>query len=141
MAAINAHKLGPGHLTFGEAGSAKEFGIALTAAEVVPDAKDAEVFEVLSGDEVVDEGEETWTLQGSVFQSYDADSLILWCNQNSGSNLPFTFVPVDGQALQAKGTALIRSIRLGGDVKVRNKSDFKFQATNVVISADAVVVP
>lgn len=135
MGNVNAHKLGPGHLAFGASGTQKEFGVALTSAKLVPEAKDGEIIEVLSGDQLVEDSEETWTLEGSLYQSYDAESLVLWCHQNSGDTLPFTFTPSNEGVLEATGSVLIRSITLGGDVKVRNKSDFKFQATGVVIDA------
>lgn len=132
---VSSHKLGPGNLSFGAAGSLKEFGVALTKAELTPEADDGETITVLSGDELIEEGEETWTLSGSVYQAYDATSLILWCNQNSGETMPFTFRPAAGQALKATGNVLIRSIKMGGDVKARNQSEFTFKATDVTIAA------
>ncbi|NHB85210.1 hypothetical protein G7085_12830 [Tessaracoccus sp. HDW20] len=132
---ISSHKLGPGQLSIGAIGSLKEFGVALTKGQLTPEADDGETITVLSGEELIEEGEETWTLEGSVFQSYDADSLILWCNENSGQTLPFTFKPATAQALEAAGKVLVRSIAIGGDVKARNQSDFKFKATDVVLSA------
>ena len=64
--AVKSHKLGPGLLTFGSAGSAKEFGAAVTNAVLEPSASDGDTITVLSGDELTDDGEEAWVLKGSV---------------------------------------------------------------------------
>lgn len=132
--AISSHKLGPGTLSLGAVGSTKEFGVALTKATLTPEADDGDTIVVLSGDELIEEGEETWTLEGSVYQAYDADSLIVWCNTHSGETLPFTFRPSTDQPLKATGKVLVRSIAIGGDVKTRNQSEFTFKATDVALS-------
>ena len=134
---VVTHQLGPGQLTFGTAGTAKEFGAAVKSCRLTPEASDGETISVLSGDEFVDAGAETWTLEGTIFQSYDAQSLLLWANTNSGNTMPFTFIPATGQKVKAAGNVLIRSLSVGGDVKTRNTSDFKFKATSVVLSAMA----
>lgn len=132
--AFNPDRLGPGQLSFGAAGSTTEFGVSVSDAAVVPSSSDGDRLNVLSGDEFVDAGEETWTLEGVLYQSYDADSLLAWCNEHSGEELDFTFVPVTGKVLRVNGRALIRSVKIGGTVKTRNTSDFTFGATNVVVS-------
>lgn len=131
---VLSHKLGPGQLTLGAAGSAKEFGAAVTNTVLEPSASDGEVIKVLSGDELVDAGEETWILKGSLLQSYDADSLLAWCFTNSGETLAFSFTPANGQPLKATGKVLVRAVAIGGDVNARAKSDFSFKATEVAIS-------
>jgi len=135
--AVKSHQLGPGQLSIGAVGSTQEFGTAVRSATLTPEADDGDVITVLTGDELADAGDETWTLEGSVLQSYDKDSLILWCNQNTGKELDFTFIPRKGEALKATGKVLVRSIAMGGDVKTRNESDFEFKATNVKFTADA----
>lgn len=135
--AVKSHRLGPGQLTFGDPGSPQEFGAALRNCRVVPTADDGDTIPVLSGDELFDVGEETWTLEGSILQSYDAESLLIWCNQNSGQEMTFTFKPINSEALEVTGTALIRSVQIGGDVKERNESDFSFRATDVEIGGGA----
>lgn len=132
-------KLGPGRLSLGAVGSAQEFGAMIASAVLTPEADDDETIDVLSGDQYVDVSDETWTLEGSIYQDYDADSLLLWCNANSGTTVPFVFRPVDGKVLEATGKVLVRSVAIGGDVKTRNTSDFAFKATEVVIGE--VTVP
>ena len=128
---VQSHKLGPGLLTFGTAGTAKEFGAAVTNTVLEPSASGGEVLKVLSGDELVDEGEETWVLKGSILQSYDAASLLKWCFDNSGTTLPFVFTPRADEDLSVTGDVLVRAVAVGGDINARAKSDFSFKATNV----------
>ncbi len=130
--AISTHKLGPGQLTFGETGSEKEWGTAVVDCAVVPSANDGETITVLSGDEIVETGEETWTLEGEVYQSYDADSLAKWAHDHSGEEMPFTFRPNSNQPLTATGTVLVRSLKIGGKVTERNTSSFAFKCSGDV---------
>lgn len=125
--AVESSTLGPGQLTLGETASEREWGAAVRNARVVPAATEGETLTVLSGDETSDEGEETWTLEGTVLQSYDADSLIKWCADNSGTEVPFTYTARNDEALEVSGTVKVRAIAYGGDVKTRNTSDFNFK--------------
>lgn len=134
--AVASHKLGPGTLSLGAAGDAKEFGIALSSITLTPSATEGETLTVLSGDELLDDGEETWTLDGTVYQSYDAESIVKWCFDNSGTLIPFTFTPTSDQTLGATGKVMVRSIAIGGEVKTRNTSDFSWQALDVALTTD-----
>lgn len=125
--AVESHTLGPGQLTLGEVASEREFGTAIRNARVVPSATEGDTLVVLSGDETSDEGTETWTLEGTVLQSYDAQSLIKWCADNSGTDVPFTYVARNDEDLSVTGTVKVRAIAYGGDVKTRNTSDFNFK--------------
>lgn len=125
--AVESHTLGPGQLTLGETGTERQFGTAIRSGSVTPTAEEGEELEVLSGDVVADEGSETWVLEGTVLQSYDLDSLIKWCADHSGEEMPFKYRARSDQPLTASGRCLVRSIRYGGDVKTRNTSDFSFK--------------
>lgn len=129
--AVKTHKLGPGSLSLGAVADVREFGVALSSATLTPSASEGDTIAVLSGDEFIDDGEETWTLDGTLYQSYDEDSLIKWCFDNSGTTMPFTFVPSDEAALVATGSVLVRSIAMGGEVKTRNTSDFSFRVIDL----------
>lgn len=141
--AIKSNRLGPGTLVFGAPASPSEWGAQVTACTLTPRADEGDTITVLSGEELVDDGEETWTLEGTLLQSYDEESLLIWAHENSGTELEFEFTPVTGSALRCSGRALIRSVAVGGEVKTRNTSDFSFRATNVQIgsgSADGLAL-
>lgn len=126
--AVKAHKLGPGLLTFGETGSPQEFGSQITNARIEPSVDEEDNIPVLSGEEVDGEETESWILAGSFLQDYSGiESTLVWCKTNSGTVLPFTFVPNAEEGLQIKGTVKVRAVQIGGDVKTKNTTDFEFK--------------
>lgn len=128
--AVKAHKLGPGHLTFGDVGSLVEFGVALRECTVEPSVDEGNTVKVLSGDEIEDGETESYSLKGKVYQSYDRDSLLIWAHVHAGELVPFTFEPSDDAALGVKGTIKVRRINIGGKVDERNETDFEFPGRN-----------
>lgn len=124
--AVESHTLGPGQLTLGATGEARQFGAATRSASVIPSAEEGDTLVVLDGQETKDEGTETWSLEGSVLQAYDLDSLIAYCAEHSGEEMPFTYRARGDQPLTVTGLCVVRSIAYGGEVKTRNTSDFKF---------------
>jgi len=128
---VASHTLGPGILTFGDTGSAQEFGGSVTTCTVAPEFDQEDDVPVLSGEVVAGELTETWTLSGEFLQSYDSESLLLWCKENSGKEMPFKFRPRKDQPLQADGKVTIRATPMGGDVKTRTTSEFEFKCVGV----------
>lgn len=125
--AVESHALGPGQLSIGEVGSLRQFGAAIKSATLTPSVEEGETIYVLSGEETTDEGKETWVLEGNVLQAYDLDSLIVWCAENTGEQLPFSYRARSDKPLTATGTLVVRSIAYGGEVKKRNESSFSFK--------------
>lgn len=129
--ATTAHALGPGQITIGETGSGQEFGGQVTTCSLEPDYDQDDATHVLDGGTVAGDLTETWSLTGEFLQDYTADSLVLWCAEHSGEELPFTFRPRTDQPLQATGVLTVRAVPFGGDVKKRNTSEFEFTVTGV----------
>lgn len=125
--ATTAHKLGPGQLTFGETGTKSEWGAQCNKVEITPDFKEGDTIDLLDGSTYAEEDTATWKISGTVLESYDAASLILWAKDNQGKSLPFIFRPRNDATLSAKGTVQIRAIGMGGDVKKVNQRDFEFK--------------
>jgi len=132
--AATLHKLGPGQLVFGETGSPTEWGAQVSECTLTPDTDTGDTITVLSGEEITEETTTTWTLEGKLYQSYDADSLIKWCFDHANTDMKFTFRPRSDKPLQASGTVKIQPIAMGGKVKDSNESDFEFTATAVQIT-------
>jgi hypothetical protein len=118
--------LGPGSLTIGEPGSEKEWGAEVTACTLTPSYTTGDAPPTLDGGELAGDDTETWALSGSVFQSYDLDSLHDWCFEHRKEQQPFVFVPNTDHARSYSGVIKIRALSVGGDVKTRNRSDFEF---------------
>ena len=118
--------LGPGTLKFGETGSQEEFAASVTRVIIEPSYSATDPIPVLSGAEIDGDDTETWQISGTIVQDYDLDNLIAWCLQNKGTLQPFVFIPNNDGEVQCVGTAKIRAIAIGGDVKKKNNSDFTF---------------
>lgn len=125
--AATAHKLGPGHLKFGSAGTEKEFAAQCSKVELVPSVDSDDNIPVLSGEEIVGDESISWTIGGTLYQSYDSTSLVRWCFDNRLTTVPFTFMPSDESEDEWTGECRIVPLTLGGDVRKRNTSDFEFK--------------
>jgi len=123
---VKSDKLGPGTLSIGATGSAEQWASQLRACSVEPSTDTEDSIPVLSGEEIGGDDTDTAELTGTVLQSYDAQSLILWSHEHRGEELPFTFIPNNDGALQVTGIVKVRRLRIGGDVKTRNESEFTF---------------
>ena len=123
---VKADRLGPGRLTIGATGSPREFGAQVTKMELLPESNDGDIVTVLSGDELVDGEEDTAKLSGEFFQDYELESLIKWTWDNHRAALPFEFVPATDGVLGVRGTCRVKRVKIGGDVKARNKAPFEF---------------
>lgn len=118
-------KLGPGLLTFGETGSPKEFAAVCSEVSLEPEFDKDDDIPVLDGSAIDGDETETWTLKFTKYQDYTNGSLDHWLYENSGSVVPFTFVPDKAGQLQAKGNVRIRAGRIGGEVKKKNTTEME----------------
>jgi hypothetical protein len=123
---VKSDKLGPGTLSIGATGTEEQWAAQLTACSVEPSTDTEDSIPVLSGEEIGGEDTDSAELSGTILQSYDAQSLLLWAHTHKGQELPFTFTPNNDGALQVTGIVKVRRVRIGGDVKTRNTSDFTF---------------
>lgn len=124
--AVTTQKLGPGILRFGETGTEQEFGSQVTKAELKPEYDTEDAVPVLSGEEVGGDETESYALAGEFLQEFSMASLIAWCKANSGTVLPFVFVPNTNAGFQVTGSVRIRAVAIGGDVKKSNTTEFEF---------------
>lgn len=125
--AAQAHKLGPGILKFGSTGTEQEFAAQCSNVRLEPSVDTEDPINVLSGEEIAGDETIAWIVAGTLYQRYDADALQDWCFENRLTTLPFIFLPTQDAVNEWKGNCRIVPITIGGDVKVRNTSDFEFQ--------------
>lgn len=124
-----ANSLGPGKLTFGAAATLREFAAHTTATFLDPSHKDGANVDFLDGSADRELDETSWVLGGNIQQQLTATGAVEdWCLQNDGKDMPFKFEPVNGGKVY-EGTARIRAVKIGGDVKKKNQSDFSFPLT------------
>lgn len=124
--AVKTQKLGPGILRFGSTGTEQEFASQCTKVELKPEFDSEDAVPVLSGEDVPGDVTESYTLGGEFLQEFSMESLIAWCKANSGTVLPFVFVPNSSSGFQVTGSAQIRAVAIGGDVKKSNTTEFEF---------------
>lgn len=118
-----ATALGPGQLTIGETGTQREWGGQTSKTVLTSETNSEDSIPVLDGSNIDGEDTTTYSLTGTVFQDYDAESLVVWTHENKGKTLPFVFEPITG-GISISGLVKIRPLDIGGDVKKKNTSDF-----------------
>lgn len=119
-------KLGPGSLKFGETASVEEFALACSSVTLAPDMKDEDAVPLLDGGDYTPEGTISGDISGTLYQDFDEGGLVAWTYKNAGKVLPFTFTPVSGTGFMATGRCKIKPVKIGGDVKKANTTDFSF---------------
>lgn len=129
--------LGPGSLTIGEAGDAKDFSADCTNLKVTPSTSSEDPDTFLDGHEESGAQTTAWTVEGTVKEDYSTDGVQAWCLTHAGETLPFTMIPNTGAKLKITGNLTVAPIGFGGDVKSRNDIDFSFSATDIAAAATA----
>ena len=125
--AVKSHKTGPGTLKFGETGTVSEWGSQVRSCTINPSVDKGDPLGVLSGEKIAGDRTESYTLAGSILESYDLESLLLWAHVHAGEDIEFTFTPNSTQELGVTGIVTIERIAIGGDVDDQHpESDFEF---------------
>lgn len=138
---ILSHKLGPGSLTLGAVPldvTAQVTAIAIEWEEAV-ETEDA--VDVLSGEQLAEE--ETASYKAKLTATFLQDTLLAgglvdftWTN--AGATVDFEFIPNDALTQKVTGQLRVIPLKVGGDVKKRNKSDWSVSCIGV---PDLVVNP
>ncbi|UEA83102.1 hypothetical protein [Tsukamurella paurometabola] len=117
--------LGPGSLIFGSGTGASLLDIScqVTAAKITFDSDKEDDLPTLCGDTIAGEKLYTSKLEFSAGQDNEKDGLIDWTWKNAGKEVPFTFIPKEGEAAAVNGRVIVDPVEYGGDVKKRNISD------------------
>lgn len=115
--------LGPGSLVFGAVGSELDISCQVTAAKVTFDNDKEDDLPTLCGSTIVGEKSYTAQLEFSAAQDIEADGLIDWTWKNAGAEVPFSFIPKEGETAAVTGVVVVDPVEFGGDVKKRNISD------------------
>lgn len=122
-----ADALGPGKLTIGPTGSAKQLMVQCTKAALTPSIDTGESINFLDGTAEAGEVTITWALDVTLSQDYAPSSLNNWLLEEAGNEHPFTFQPRNGTDYAAySGRLTVVPGSIGGDVKTKNTSDISF---------------
>lgn len=128
-----AHAMGPGTLTFGEAG-ANDFSCQIANAKITTDNDAEDSIPVLCGGEVPGEVSYSAELEAEFLQDFDADGCIDWSWKNAGQQVPFEFIPATGHAAKFTGTVTVHPMDVGGDVRKKNTSKIKWPTVGLPIA-------
>lgn len=127
------HTLGPGSLIIGSVGTQLDMSCQLTNIKFSAEADSEDPATVLCGDTIAGQRNYSWTLAGSTFQDIEADGVVDFTWKNAGVEVPFKFVPDSAGDAAVTGRVTIDPIELGGDVKVRNQSEFEWSCVGTPV--------
>lgn len=126
--------LGPGSLTFGEVGVDQlDISCQVTACKVTFDSDKEDDLPTLCGGTITGEKVYTAKLEFSAAQDLEEDGMIDWTWKNAGKEVPFSFIPKEGETATIAGTVVIDPIEFGGDVKKRNISEAEFDLVGLPV--------
>jgi hypothetical protein len=134
---VKTHKMGPGLLSIGSAGTSLDITAQLTSALVKWKADAGDSTETLSGDTVG--GDRTYTAQ-LTFTAYQDDlaagGLVDYTWAHKGEEVPFTFEPQSALERGVTGVVTIDPLDIGGDVGKKNTSDASWDCVGEPALAD-----
>ena len=133
-----SYKLGPGSLIIGDTGTPMEISCQITACSIEFDVNADDDVPTLCGGTLAGDETETAKLTGTIIQDLSDDGVVEYSWDNSGTVLPFVFIPNTDVAKQITGDLKMRRLNVGGDVKTSPTSDFEWPIVGLPIM-DAVV--
>lgn len=119
-------KLGPGTLTFTIGSAATDFAAKCKSVELNPDLPDDDGTGMLDGSIVFDDTVTFGTIGGTIYQEYTLEALEVWAALHAGKIADYVFKPTGKSGYAAKGKCKIKPMKLGGDPKKANTTDFSF---------------
>lgn len=119
--------LGPGSLVLGSIGSPLDLSCQLTNIRVEFEASAEDPEMTLCGETVGGSRTYSAKLAGTLFQDAEENGVIDYSWKNKGVEVPFKFVPDSTGTAAVTGRCTVDPITIGGDTRVKNKSDFEWQ--------------
>ncbi len=124
---ILSYKLGPGTLNLGSGPLDVSAQVQAIAVEPEESVTTTEAIDVLSGDQLPEEEDASYRCKLTATFLQDtlvAGGLVDWTWDNAGAEMDFEFVPNDALTQKVTGTLRVVPLKIGGDVKKRNTSDW-----------------
>lgn len=124
---VNVLNMGPGSLVLGDVGSPKSFSSQVTNCRITPSVDKGDPINVLSGEQVQGDRDESFVLAGTFVQDFGTlNGLSEWTWDNRGDDLAFVFIPNTAAGRQISGTVTVEATEIGGDVKTKPSTDFEW---------------
>lgn len=125
--AVKTVKVGPGRLTIGASEDLMVLESQVRSCAVEPEVDTEDPVPVLSGEFIAGKVTETFKLTGTFLQDLDtAAGVTEYTWDKAGTEQPFEFVPSTAKGKAVKGTIVVASTKIGGDVGENAEADFEF---------------
>jgi hypothetical protein len=135
---IKSYTLGPGALTIGADTGLTVFSSQVTSCKLTPKVDVGDPINVLSGEQVPGDRDESFTLDGTLLQDFGVTaSTTEWLFEHRGELQDFVFTPNTANGREVTGQLTVEAIDVGGDVKTKPTSDFSFTLNGAPVFADA----
>jgi hypothetical protein len=121
---VKSNTLGPGTFSIGSVGTPLDLTAQVTnlRVEFSEDVEDS--VPTLSGETLEGEASYPATLTGTLVQDLTEEGMFDYTWSNKGTIVPFTFTPSTAAGRTVTGSCRVAPLNLGGDVKVKNTTDF-----------------
>lgn len=136
---ILSHKLGPGSLTLGTVPLDVTAQVTAVAIEPEESVNSTDAVDVLSGEQLAEEEEASYKYKLTATFLQDtlaAGGLVDFTWTNAGATVPFEFIPNDVLARKVTGSLRVIPLKVGGDVKKRNTSDWSVSVIGTPVLGD-----
>jgi hypothetical protein len=127
--ALKDSRLGPGTLKIGPTPGPPTTDFSAQMANVVltPSVDSTDGTPTLADPQPLPEEKETWALEGSAIQDWEAIAgFVNYCFDHAGELAAFEFLPATAKTSKWAGTCKLTSIPIGGDAGVQITADFSF---------------
>jgi len=123
---ITSSRVKEGSLKLGPIATAVDFSCQPSNIRLTPTTETEDPLETLCGDIATGSGTTSWVLQGTAISDFDdPDGFVLYCFENDGDQVEFTWQPNAGAATWS-GEMFVQAVEIGGDVNTRLTTDFSF---------------
>ena len=121
---VKSNTLGPGTFSIGSVGTPLDLTAQVTSLKVEFSEDVEDSVPTLSGETLEGEASYPATLTGTLVQDLTEEGMFDYTWTNKGTIVPFTFTPSTAAGRTVTGNCRVAPLNLGGDVKVKNTTDF-----------------
>lgn len=125
---VNTVRVASGKLTIGAIEDMRNLTAQVTSCVLTPSVDTGDPVMNLAGEQVAGDTTRTWTLDATIFQDFGAvDSVVEFCFENAGSEMPFSYTPNSSTGKTIDGTLVVEAVAIGGEAGTKATSEFSFQ--------------
>ncbi|NUL43738.1 hypothetical protein F7P69_00785 [Cellulosimicrobium funkei] len=124
--AVKSITVGPGVLNIGT-DTLLNFSSQVTTVRLIPSVDLGDPIRTLSGESLMGDRSETWTVEGEILQDLGAtESTTEWLFEHAGEEHPFEYTPSSLTGKEITGTLVVEAVEIGGESGTKPTSEFAF---------------